>query len=102
MNVCNSALGIRQVSLCGQQWCFTVSQPVCFAVKGVGGGSWCEALLEGSQAPRILSFDFFFFSLAFWGLFCFEPGVRSVQFTALLHWHYLKSKLMLKFLQHLL
>lgn len=55
VNVWNSALGMRQVSLCGQQWCFTVSQPVCFAVTGVGGGFWCKALLEGSQAPRMLS-----------------------------------------------
>lgn len=38
-----------------------VSQPVCFAVKGAGGGCcWCEALIELSQAPRMLSLDYFF------------------------------------------
>lgn len=43
---------MRQVSL----W----SQPKAFAVKGVGGVFWCEALLEGSQAPRMLCLDYFF------------------------------------------
>lgn len=43
---------MRQVSL----W----SQPEAFAVKGVGGVSWCEALSEGLQAPRMLCLDYFF------------------------------------------
>ena len=67
---------MRQVSLCGQQWCFTVSQPVCFAVKGVGGGSWCAALLEGSQAPRMLSLDIFFFPKKQFGV-CFVLSLGS-------------------------
>lgn len=90
----NSAPGMRQVSL----W----SQPRVFAVKDVGGVSRCEVLSEGSQAPRMLCLDYFFpwlFEV------CFEPRVRAVSWlwsTTLLHWHPLKSKLWLKFSQHLL
>lgn len=49
-----SSPGRRRVGLWGQQCCFAVSRPLCLAVKGVGGGSWCEALFEGSRAPRTL------------------------------------------------
>lgn len=48
----NTASGMRQVSL----W----NQPKAFAVKGVRGVSWCEALSEGSQTPRMLCLDYFF------------------------------------------